>query len=401
MAVVLWRGDAPAVAQVSTATITGYDAATTYSVIINGKSVSTVGTGGSVTTTAVALLALLQASTIPEFLEVTWTNPSGAIITGTALTAGVPFTATSDDSGGTGVFGAFSTTTTSSGPNDWSVALNWSGAAVPVNSDDVYIGNNIPIYYGLAQSAVNLTSLTFLETFSSDVGLPLLNPSGYSEYRPTRLAIGAATITTYSTSGRIRLDPGSHTTTINGYNTGSASDTAAFDTTGSGSTYTLNLLKGSYAVAIEPSQTATLGTVRIGYISNVGGDVTLILGSGCTTTTVNQEGGVLTMYAGATTLTMIGGTATTIGAGAFTTMTVQGGSTVYHRSTGTITTLNVYPGATADFSLDLRARTVTNCTVYSGGSLIDPEKTVTFTNAFAVFKGSILSLGESYNLQRS
>ncbi len=398
MATVLWRGDAPAVAQVNTVTPANVLVSNTFTVTINGKAITVTATVATVANVTALLAAAIAASTIPEFLELTATDNTTNVLL-TANTAGVPFTQTSSASGGTAT-NTTATATASAGPNDWSTAANWTGGSIP-GSDVVVINNNIPILYGINQSGVTPTSITFGEDFSSDVGLPLYNPNGYYEYRPTRLAIVPSTITTYSQSGRIRMDVGAATVTINGYNTGSPTDSAAFDVTGTGSTMMLNLLKGSYGVALEPSQTASIGTARIGYISNVGGDVVLTLGSGCTTTTVNQEGGTVTMYAGATTLSMIGGTMTTIGAGAFTTMTVQGGATVYHRSTGTITTLNVYPGATADFSLDLRGRTVTNCTVYSGGTLIDPEKTVTFANAFAVFEGSILSLGKSYSLQRS
>jgi hypothetical protein len=52
--------DALAVAQDRRATITAYDVATTYKVTINGKIVSVLGSGGTVTTTAVALAAALN-----------------------------------------------------------------------------------------------------------------------------------------------------------------------------------------------------------------------------------------------------------------------------------------------------------------------------------------------------
>lgn len=401
MATVLWRGDAPAVAQVNTVTPANVLVGNTFTVTINGKSITVTATVATVANVTGLLAAAIAASTIPEILELTATDNTTNVLL-TANTAGIPFTQTSSASGGTAT-NTTATATASAGPNDWSVAANWSGGAVPVDNDDVYINADVPILYGLAQSAVTLTSLTFGDTFASDVGLPITNPAGYFEYRPNRLAIGCTTLTTYSNSGRIRIDPGSHTTTINGYNTGSPTDTAAFDVKGSGSIYTTNLLKGSYGFALEPGHVAAMTTTRIGYIGNVSGDVTAIFGSGCTVTTLNQEGGVVTMYCGATTVTMTGGSLTPIGAGAFTTINLEGG-TLYYRSTGTITTLNVGTGATVDFSQDLRARTVTNCTIQATGTLIDTFKTVTFTNPFTVNRCSLaevtLDLGTNFTIAR-
>jgi hypothetical protein len=402
MATVTWLGTARAVAQVNTITPASVGVGNTFTATINGKAVTVTATVATVANVTGLLTAAIALLTDPEWLEVSAVD-STTCVTLTANTPGVPFTQTSSASGGTAT-NVTATTTASSGPNDWSTALNWSGGSVPVNSDDVYINNNIAIYYGLAQSAVLLTSLTIGETFQSDIGLPLYNASGYSEYRKTRLEIGATTTTTYSGSGRIRIDLGANVTTFNGYNTGSASDVAAFDIKGGASSYTLNLVKGSYAVSIEPGQTATLGTIRMGYLDNVAGDVTLILGSGCTTTTISQEGGDLTMYGGATTVTMLGGTLTTIGAGAFTTINLEGG-TLYYRSTGTITTLNIGTNSTADFSQDTRARTVTNCTIQATGTMIDTAKTVTWTNPFTVNRCGLsevtLDLGTNFAIQRS
>src|SRR5438067_3371208 len=114
-----WKGTAASVAQVTTVTVGTYDAATTYKVTINGKTVSQVGTGGTNATTAAALQALLAASAEPEFTEVTWTVASN-VVTATAATKGKPFTLTTAVSGGTGTISQ-ATPTASSGPNDYSV----------------------------------------------------------------------------------------------------------------------------------------------------------------------------------------------------------------------------------------------------------------------------------------
>ena len=99
MATRIWRGDAVDIAQVVTVQVTADDSSTTYTITINNKDVSVAGSGVDVDTTAAALQAALDASTIPEFAEVTWTVATDTI-TGTADTAGKPFTATSSATGG-------------------------------------------------------------------------------------------------------------------------------------------------------------------------------------------------------------------------------------------------------------------------------------------------------------
>src|ERR1700736_2287329 len=116
MATPRWRGDAPAVKQVNTATVGGTAAGgQVYTVTINGKTVSYTAAGGDTNNTiAGALQALLAASTIPEFQEVAWTVATN-VITGTSAVAGRPFTNTSSATG-TGTL-VRATTTASSGPN--------------------------------------------------------------------------------------------------------------------------------------------------------------------------------------------------------------------------------------------------------------------------------------------
>ena len=140
MAHIFWRGDAVAVSQVSAVTLTGYDTGTTYKVTIGTKTVSVVGSGGSVNTTATALAAALNASTIPEFAEITW-SAATATVSGTADTAGRSFTAVASVSGGTGTIGSFADTTANAGPNVWAAA-NFSGGVLPGSGDHVWFADN-------------------------------------------------------------------------------------------------------------------------------------------------------------------------------------------------------------------------------------------------------------------
>ncbi len=415
----IFRGDANAVAQVVTIQITADDAATTYIVTIGGKAVSVLGSGVNAATTAGALYLALIADTSAEFAEVTWTvtDPLTDTITGTAVTAGKPFTAVSSKSGGAGTIGAVTTTTTSTGPNDLSTLANWSLGVLPVNADDVIFTNtSTDVLWNLGTlSAVTLTSLTFTSTYTGKIGLTDFNSTGnYYEYRTKYFTIKATTVNVGDQvlggngSGRIKLALGAAASTINMVGTGTPFDSGlpALIVNGSGSSYTLNLLQGTIGVALDSGSSATLPTIRVGYENAPASDVTLTLGSGCTITTISQYGGTILTSASVTTWTMTSGVGTAIGAAAITTLNMfpaaDQSSTMYHEANGTIGTLTLGPAATINFERDLRSRTVTDSTLYSGSALLDGFRTVTFTNP-STFKGELSTIkirrGSAFTMQ--
>jgi hypothetical protein len=338
----------------------------------------------------------LAACTETEFTEVTWADATTAL-TATAATAGVPFTCTvttTESNGDPADDQTFvkAATTTSSGPSDLNLATNWSGAAVPGAADDVYFQDcDIDCLYNLgALSAVTLTSLNILASYTGKIGLPPFT-GDYYEYRATYLAVGATTINIGdgpgSGSGRLKINTGSVQTTVNVRGTASAFDgTGVYSLLwkGTHASNVVNVTRGNVGVAIYPGETATILTLRVGYQTNQDGDSTVYCGSGVTLTTINQEGGTLEINSGCTTVTKTGGTLT-INSGNVTTLTNDAG-TVYYKGTGTITTLNVGSGAKADFSQDMRARTVTTCNLYEGGEIYDPFGTVTFTNGIVLIR---------------
>ena len=84
-----WLARALARAQVDTLTPGGtIEVGDIFIVTINGKSISYSATGTTVASVCTGLHALLAASTIPEFVEITWTD-STTHITATSATAGV------------------------------------------------------------------------------------------------------------------------------------------------------------------------------------------------------------------------------------------------------------------------------------------------------------------------
>jgi hypothetical protein len=415
MPVNYWRGDAQPIAQVVTITITADDAATTYIITINTKTVSVPGSGTGTADTAAALQAALAASTIAEFEEITWTV-SGSTVTGTATTAGVPFTATSSKSGGTGTIGAVTTTTTSQGPNDWNSVENWSLGRIPINGDDVVLyDSSVDLLYNLDHHTVTLSSLSIDSTYTGSLGLPRYNANGgYLEYRPTYLQIGVPVLRigagSGSGSGRIKIDSGSVAMTASVYSTGAAIDqglpavilkgTAA----GSDGVNILNVQQGTVGTCLEPGDACDWYEVNIGFQQAPATDATVTLGHGCTLTQINQNGGVLSFYDSVTQLISYAGTATAYFDADITTLDLQGG-TLYFQSDGTIGSATVGDGSTLDCSQDPRLKTITNLTMSPGSTFNDPNKQVTFTNPVYLRNCSLdqvaLTLGQDVHIQRT
>ena len=376
MATRRWLGRAMAVAKVATHTVGGTAAVSqVYTVARNGKSVSYTASGVDTNTTiATALTTLLNASTITEIAEATWSSNTN-VITSTMDTAGSNATFTTSATG-TGTF-VTATTTAASGPNRWDVADNWSGGAVPTNADDVIIDIPVSITDGLDQSGVTLTSLVIGATFENvSIGLPRTNASGYTEDRDDYLKIGANTVRvgvgSGQGSGRIKLNFGSVQATVEVRKTGFPTEPGipALLLVGTHASNAIDAQGGTVGVAFHGGELATLLTCR------AASGATIELGEGCTLGTISGEG-VVNIASAVTTLTQYGGTWSTNGSGAITTLTQTAGY-LRHNSSGTLTTATL--GGTLDCSQDSTARTITNCTLTAGGRINDPLNTLTFSN---------------------
>lgn len=93
MATKIFRGDAPAVAQVTHITPTAVEIGDIFTLTINQKSISYTAAAATVGDVVAGLVAAWNASTIPEFAEITASAGSGYVIL-TADTPGKPFTVT-------------------------------------------------------------------------------------------------------------------------------------------------------------------------------------------------------------------------------------------------------------------------------------------------------------------
>lgn len=260
---------------------------------------------------------------------------------------------------------------------DVSVAANWSGGSVPTTGDTVFFNgavSNQNVDEGLSGSGtlsgVALTAVYILDTFTGTIGTadtPLkINPGDLFIHYPSGQSQANG-------SGRINLDLEAVACDVNIYgskSSGSDSSLPPIRIIGTNASNTLNVT-GSAKVGIaitDDEEVATFATVNTTQ-STTGQTPTLTLGRGCTLTTINVGAGTVTNRgANVTTLRLTQGAYTALGSATHTTVNVRGGSLVYS-SSGTVTTLTVERGGTADFSRDPRAKTVTNCTVGEGGKL--------------------------------
>jgi len=312
-----------------------------------------------------------------------------------------------------------SATTAASGKHHFDAAANWSGAAVPVDGDDIVFANSdVSCLYGLGQSSVTPASITIDQSYTGEIGLPERNGTGsgsYDEYRDTYLQLGDTSDATDiqvtigngtgSGSGRIKLNTGDSEASLKIYNTGNALENGipALLWKGTDSSNTVELYRGSLGIAALPGESATVSSLSVGFIENELGDATLEIGDGVTLTTVDMSGGSVACNSAFTTLNMTNGELTHRD-GAVTTMNIDGG-TVYYESTGTLTTGNVGGGGVLDFRRNMGARTVTNCSLYENGSLFDPQKTVAWSNGIDITRASIpevtIDIGSHFTLTPS
>lgn len=242
---------------------------------------------------------------------------------------------------------------------------NFTPSGPPATSTDTLIvdQNATRAIAGSDQSATTLAALNILATngqFVGDNGTPLkINGTNVRLFDPS--ASGIQTVG----SGRINLDLATGATSI--VVVGSAQ--AGADT-------------GKEPIRIKAVNVANVATIQggiVGFATDNPGDVATFsqisvvgnaivnIGSGVTLATLLASAGTTLMKCGATLLRQTGGIVTTQGSGAITTATINGQCTL--NSTGTITTLQVGDGGTADFTQDVRAKTVTNCKLYKGAKL--------------------------------
>ena len=399
MATKRWIGNAALVAQVDTATVGGTIASgSTFAVGCNGKSLIYTAIGGDTATiVSAAMVAMLNTNKVtrqvPEIAEAT-ASQNGTSFTLTSDRPGVPFTFTYTPGGSGSPSFSGSTTTSNSGPNVLDAGTNWSGGSAPTTSDDVFFDDSdVDVLYNLDAFTVTFTSVTFTPSFTGKVGLNQ-DAGDYYEYRPRYLVLKATTLTINTACGRLRIDSSSVQTTMNILQTGESESASlpAMLWKGTHASNSVNISKGSLGIGYLIGDTATVATLNVGYVSDRDRDATVIGGSSLSLTTLNINGGSVTLQNNVTTVNGYNGTITVI-EGNIATFNNFGAAAIY-RANDTITTYDGRDGASIDFNSDPRGRTLTNTTLRKGTIWKDEAKTVTFSNAVSFPDGDPKQLGE-------
>lgn len=399
MATKYWLGIADAVAQVATVQITGYDAATTYTITIGGVEVSVPGTTDA-DGTAAALEAACDVSAHPYFAAITW-DVTTDTITMTAATAGVPFVATSSVNGGTGTIGSVTESTASAGPCDWSTAENWSDGSIPGTDDTViFADNSVNCCYGIDNNSLAIDDLFIEQTYTGKIGLPRrafttsadgeTTDTTKNEYREDFLRVDVDSIEVGKFTG-IGTAPGSQRLKIDNTNSG-ASTTKVFATANAGAETSLPPLRlkynsntddvfirgGNVGIGVdEPAESVTMGDLYIN-----GSNTKVFLGTGVSVVTVVQNDGrsLIQSTATVTSIDLIDGNMTLEGTFTVTTLNVEGGTLYPNHDSGgnAITTLNIN-GGLVDGTRTSELRTWATVNIAIGASLRVNSDLVTMT----------------------
>lgn len=392
MAIKRWVGNAAAVTDVHTVSLSGTVASQNYSITINGKSVTyAAGSGDTVATILAGLVSNWNSTSSPpspEFQELIAAGvPSAGPFTSMTVSQTVPGrpTSISVSTSGAATF-AITNTVVATGPNDFENGLNWSGGTAPANSDTLVFDNgSVPCLYNIDSTLTGIT-LIVGRGYSGQIGLPMINrgnqTTSYNEYRPTALVLAGGDVSIESALiGRCNLAFGANDATVRIVNTGTRIDPAvpAVLITGGDSASELSITRGDVGLAFYQGEVAEFPSINTGYFQQPLADVNLWIGSGAVLATIVKNGGNVVTAADATTISQgsSGGTVSIVDSADVTTVNANAG-TVELKSTGTIGTVNLYGSATLNCDGDPRPKTITNpINVYSSQvTITDTAKTV-------------------------
>lgn len=403
MATVQFTGRAAAVAQVTKIVFSSIVATNTYSVTVNGKTISAVATGTSLATLLDALIASWGASAEPEHraLVAAYHRDSGGTIDGLMLTAakaGVPWTVTAAATTG---LATVTQDTNASGPNFFNVDANWSTGSMPSAGDTLeLIDCSVSILYGLVVTT-NFAALKIYASYTGQIGLPAWNTDGYAEFRTRFLTLGDGTVPIAVTIGE---GVGNHAPSIR-YNANDAATTLViFDGQSNSTNYPIEItdMKSTSTgvvygggVLIDDSTTGTLVSLKV--MARSGSrtkpKVKTTSRMTVTATEVYGQGAEVELNGSGTTLVVRDNAkAITRSAAAIGTVTASGRGVISWQSSGGIgTKLNVQTDGDVDFSEQVEAKTIAACDIARGGRIRDPYKVVTWTTGVALQDGARLA----------
>lgn len=403
MATKQFVGRAAAVAQVTKVIYSSIVATNTYSVTINGKTISTVATGTSLATLLDALIALWGASAEPEHrgMVAAYHYDPSSVLDGLQLTgvnAGEPVTVTAAATTGSATV---TDEVAASGPNFWNLAANWSGGTLPSAGDTLeLIDSAVSIKYGLVDTNV-YAAVKIYASFTGEVGLPATNVNGYPEYRTRHLTLGDGTGTVAVTIGE---GVGNHSPAIRINMIDTATTLVVYDGQTNQSSYPIELfdLKSTSTAVVygggvlfDDTTTGTIASLKV--LSRVGSRTKprVKTTARVTATAVEAYGSgteVELNGSGTTLVVRDSARVTARSAAAIATVTCSGRGIISWQSSGGIgTKLNVQADGTVDFSEHAGAKTVAACDLTKDGVLRDPFKVVTWTAGVVLQDGARLA----------
>lgn len=254
---------------------------------------------------------------------------------------------------------------------------NWSDGTAPVAGDTLHFRNGAAgVAPGQDTSAATYAKVIFDDGYT-----------GIVANVPAPWVIAASVVEIWSESGSINLDLTNVASVVNVHNSASESSVdegrPPIYIKANENTTVINVFSGNVAVADLPGDTATIGTLNVGWLSSaVSGSPVVTVGAGCTLTTGNIRSGTCTMRGNGTNLTQYGGELTLNTADSFSNVSVYGG-TFYGDAFNTITNFaaaGTSGAAVADFLRTSNARTITNTSVGRNATVKMDTNNVTQTN---------------------
>ena len=401
MATIYWAPTKTAVAQVGTLTISGFHASTVYTIDVGGITIVSQQGVSDAFTTGTRMVTAWNDSTHPYTTGITASGDTVMTFTGTA---GIPFTLTTTDTGGSGTIGSYAAVTACDGPNFFGTGDNWYNPSAgtygtaPTGGDTLIIGDSdINICWGLDQNSITMALITILATYTGRIGLDytavaITNPNGETvdesarEYRDLYLKIGSTLLdigqrsVSGSPAGSKRMMINTHTaaSTVTVYSTASSSaDTGR---------PSCRLLCNSASTVIrvreaqgggvglaaeEPNESLVAATL---FVEDTSSGNVVSAGPGAAITNWHQRGGTNKYFRTSGTITEVNvrnGTLLLEGGAACTNLKSYGG-VVSANMSGTIATLTL-DGGTVDFSESTEDRAVTTLNMLDTGKIIyDP-----------------------------
>lgn len=410
MAIKVWRGTARDIAQITKITVGGTWAQGDLArmTVNDNQLVVTLGATTSVAHVCEALANAVNANSTTDNLADTESRNVGGqsileytefaasatstTVDLTAVTAGKPFTVTASPSSAAGTE-SVATPTAATGKNFWTDTANWNDSALPVSNDQIlFQEGSVDCLYGLEQSALTGCILVCESGWEGRLGLPVINAAGYAEYRPTHLEIGLSAQQRSlvigegngSGSPRLNINVGSSSPKATIYSTAPREDNAkaAVDLLGGSYAMSVSIARGSLSLAATATNTASVATLELTYVNQVGTDAEVYVGETAIVREVVKVGGFLQFMntpsnTTLSTVTNHNGVFEFNGAGALTYLRSPGGEVRYN-STGALGTPIISGAASLDFSRDPRTKTVTNpIERFSDTSVVnDPAGTV-------------------------